>query len=256
MFNDYKPIHKSIMVNEILKALNIRDNGKYLDATTGEGGHSEELLKYNSTISMICNDRDKVILENAKVRLSEYSSRIEFTNFNFDELDSKLAHNSIDGIIADLGISSYHFDVDNRGFSFSKENALDMRLDNNCDVSAYDIVNSFEEKEIADILYIYGEESFSRKIAKSIVEKRKTKPIKTTKELENIIFYSVPKKAHPKNIHIATKTFQALRIFVNNELKHIEKGIEAFISILKENAILCILTFHSLEDRIVKTKFR
>lgn len=257
MQNDYNAIHKPILVEEIIEFLDIQDNKTYLDATTGEGGHSEELLKRNQTIKLICNDRDEIILSKSKQRLSAYKDRVTFINSNFDDLDTYLNLNSIDGIIADLGISSYHFDADNRGFSFSGDNnLLDMRLDDNCEFSASDIVNTFEENTIADIIYKYGEERFSRRIARNIVQYRKTKKIEYPSELQEVIKKSIPPKARSKKINPATKTFQALRIFINDELTHLENGIDTFVSLLSTKGILCMLTFHSLEDRIVKNKFR
>lgn len=256
MDNKQKPIHQPIMVEEIIKYLNIIDNGTYLDVTTGEGGHSEKLLEHNSTINLICADRDKTILEYAETRLNKYQQRIRFIVSNFDKLHKKVEQSTINGIIADLGISSYHFDADSRGFSFSKDNNLDMRLDGSCEYSAYDIINDFSEKDIADIIYKFGEERFSRRIAKNIIEKRAVKKIQTTKEFKEIIYNSIPKKFHPKNIHPATKTFQALRIYINDELTHIKEGIENLIKLLKPGGRICVLSFHSLEDRIIKNKFR
>ncbi len=256
MKDSYKPFHLPIMVDEIIRFLNIKNHGVYLDATTGEGGHTNALLEYNKSVRLICNDRDSIILENAKKRLINYNKRITYINVNFSNIDRYVEKNSVDGIIADLGISSYHFDKDNRGFSFSRDDNLDMRLDNNISLSAYDIVNSFEEKELADIIYKYGEERFSRRIAHNIIKYRKSKSIKTTKQLCDIVNESIPKKFQPKNINPATKTFQAMRIYINDELKHLEESIKTLINILKPRSRLCILTFHSLEDRIVKKKFR
>ena len=256
MQNEYNAIHKPILTEEMISFLNIQNNGIYLDATTGEGGHSEALLKRNPTIRLICNDRDEVILDKAKQRLSTYKDRVTFINSNFDDLNKNLETGTLNGIVADLGISSYHFDTDNRGFSFKEGNSLDMRLDDKCKFSASDIVNTFDEEEIADIIYKYGEERFSRRIARDIIQYRKTKKIESPVELQEIVRKSIPPKARPKKINPATKTFQALRIYINDELTHLERGIDTFVSLLNTNGILCILTFHSLEDRIVKNKFR
>lgn len=256
MNKKYKAIHEPIMVEEIIKALNIDDNKIYLDATTGEGGHSDAILEKNDTVKLLCNDRDNIILEKAKIRLNKYKNRIKYFNENFTSLASLVHKSILDGIIVDLGISSFHFDLDKRGFSFNREEALDMRLDSECKYSASDIVNTFPEKELADIIFQYGEERNSRRIARAITDYRKMKSIKLSTQLKDIIYQAIPKKFHPKNIHVATKTFQALRIYINNELENLKKGIDGLVSLVKKNGVICIITFHSLEDRIVKRKFR
>ncbi len=245
--------HIPVLLKEAIEWLNIKENGIYIDATCGEGGHSEEILKRLKKGKLICIDRDEKIIEIAKKRLSSFKN-VSFYNTTFDNIKSIVEHEGlkeVDGIIADLGISMFHLKEKDRGISYTDDFSLDMRLDKNLDITAWDVVNKFKENEIADILFNYGEEKESRKIAHEIVRHR---PINTASKLANLILKI--KKERKKNIHPATKSFQALRIFVNKELKILESFIPSCADILSEDGRLIIISYHSLEDRIVKFGFK
>lgn len=242
--------HTPVLLNESLEHLDIKPDGIYVDATCGEGGHSEAILKrLNERGLLICLDRDKQILEVAKKRLEGFKN-VFFYNLRFNDIKLALEERGIkevNGIIADLGISMFHLKNQARGISYTDESSLDMRLDENETLTAYEVINKFKENEIADILYNFGEEREARKIAREILRHR---PIKNAKELADLI--ARVKKEKTKNIHPATKSFQALRIFVNKELKILESFIPLCADILTENGKLVIISYHSLEDRIVK----
>ena len=244
--------HKSVLLNECIEGLNIKSDGIYVDGTLGGAGHSKEIAKrLNEKGMLIGIDRDEEALEVAKKRL-EFFANTKFVHNNHDNIKGileELQIDGVDGILLDLGVSSYQLDEKNRGFSYMAESSLDMRMDKSQKLDAKTVVNTYSEAELANIIFEYGEEKFSRKIAKNIVLARNVKPIETTKELVQIIEKSVPKKSDG---HPAKRTFQAIRIEVNDEIKPLYKCIKDSIDVLKPNGRLCVITFHSLEDRAVK----
>ena len=249
--------HKPVLLEESVKGLNIKRDGIYVDGTLGGAGHGKAILeKLENTGKLIGIDRDKEALIAAKNNLKEYKN-VQYIYGNHDEIKNILKNlriKKVDGILLDLGVSSYQIDEKERGFSYLGENELDMRMDKSQTLTAKIVVNTYKEEELANIIYKYGEEKFSRKIAKSICEYRKQKEIKTTKELAEIIDKSIPGFAK-KNGHPAKKTFQAIRIEVNNELEPLHNTIIDCIDCLNLGGRLCVITFHSLEDRIVKNAY-
>lgn len=249
-------MHYSVLLHESIELLAIKPNGIYVDGTLGRCGHTREILKnLDENGRLISFDRDIEAIDYAKSNLLD--SRLTVIHDNFADIDlhlQKIGIEKIDGIILDLGVSSPQLDNAERGFSFSKNAALDMRMDNTRGESARDWINSASEADIADVLWKYGEEKFSRRIAANIVKTRHEKNIETTSELANIIASSIPKfKNYDK--HPATRSFQAIRIFINNELGSLEELLNKLPNILAINARVVIISFHSLEDRIVKTYF-
>lgn len=243
--------HFPVMLPEVLENLNPQDGKVYVDATFGNGGYSEAILKA-SKCTVIALDRDPNVLPRVAELKAQYADRFEFRVGQFGDFQD-LVNQPIDGAVFDIGVSSMQLDEGQRGFSFSKEAPLDMRM--SCSgTSAADIVNKMAEKELADLIYKYGEERKSRQIAAKIVEYRKTKTIETTKELAGIIYTVIHKRFN--EIDPATRTFQALRIAVNNELEELENGLQAATNLLKSGGRLVVVSFHSLEDRIVKTFFK
>lgn len=243
--------HIPVMLNEVLQALNVQTGGVYVDATFGFGGYSKGILQ-SADCSVIAIDRDPTVCKRADEFKQQYQSKFDFKNAPFSTMDH-LVRSEVDGIVFDLGVSSMQLDDAARGFSFSKTAALDMRM--SCEgLSAYDIVNTYSAEDIADILYLYGEEKKSRQIAQRIVEKRLIKPIETTTELADIVHSVFPKKIG--NTNSATRTFQALRIAVNNELDELQTALRQAAYLLKPEGRLVVVDFHSLEDRIVKTFFK
>ena len=249
--------HKPVLLKECINGLNIKKDGIYVDGTLGGAGHSKQILKkLQNTGKLIGIDRDEDALFAAKENLHEYTN-VEYVHGNHDDIKQILENlkiEKVDGILLDLGVSSYQLDEKQRGFSYLGENELDMRMDKSQKLTAKEIVNNYTEEDLANIIYKYGEEKFSRKIAKNICEYRKNKQIDTTKELVEIIEKSIPGFAK-KNGHPAKKTFQAIRIEVNNELKPLHKTVTDCIDCLKPGGRLCIITFHSLEDREVKSAY-
>ncbi len=244
--------HRSVLSRELIAGLDISRSGTYLDATAGGGGHSELILRQGESLKLVAIDRDETAIAAAKTRLADYyPQRLSFWQGNFAEYEPQEL--LFEGIIADLGVSSPQLDIAERGFSFRNSAPLDMRMDRSQRITAADIVNHWKEVSLADLIYEYGEERFSRRIAKQIVQKR---PFKTTTELAEAIASSVPGKYRHGRIHPATRTFQALRIEVNQELKSLEKFIDLAPTWLKPGGIVGIISFHSLEDRIVKHRFR
>lgn len=244
--------HYSVLSQELIAGLQIVNNGNYLDVTGGGGGHSELILLSATGIKVTVIDRDPVAIAAIKSRLDAYyRDQLTLWQGNFAQYEHK--DTLFDGIIADLGVSSPQFDTPERGFSFRHEAFLDMRMDSTQEKTAADIINYESEKDLADIIYQYGEERLSRRIARNIVQKR---PFYTTTELATAIASSVPAKYRHGRIHPATRTFQALRIAVNQELKSLETLIEKAPLWLKPGGIIGIISFHSLEDRIVKHGFR
>lgn len=243
--------HRSVLYRELIAGLEIVPSGRYLDATAGGGGHSELILNQGQDVQLVAIDRDATAIAAVKTRLADYDPQLQLWQGNFADYrpDGLL----FDGIIADLGVSSPQLDVAERGFSFRASAPLDMRMDRSTGITAAEIVNHWQEVSLADLIYTYGEERFSRRIAKQIVRQR---PFQTTTDLAQAIASAVPGKYRHGRIHPATRTFQALRIEVNQELKSLEKLIELAPTWLKPGGKIGIISFHSLEDRIVKHHFR
>ena len=249
--------HKPVMLQECIEGLQIKPNGIYVDGTMGGAGHSIEIVKRLSKDGRLIGiDRDEEALKASKERLAEYKNvtYIHDNHDNIKEILQKLEINQVDGILLDLGVSSYQLDERNRGFSYLGENELDMRMDKSQELTAKRVVNYYSEKALANIIYEYGEERFSRQIAKNICNYRKEKTITTTKELVEIIEKSIP-KSKQNDGHPAKRTFQAIRIEVNNEIKPLYKTVKDCIDCLEPQGRLCIITFHSLEDRAVKNAY-
>lgn len=244
------------MLEECIEGLNIKPNGIYVDGTMGGAGHSKEIVKRISSNGLFIGiDRDEEAICVAKERLKEFPNTI-FIHDNHDNIKNILENQNIskvDGILLDLGVSSYQLDERNRGFSYMADSKLDMRMDKSQDFTAKDVVNKYSEEDLAKIIFEYGEERYSRKIAKKIVEQRKAKEIETTEELVNIIKSVIPFSKNDG--HPAKRTFQAIRIEVNNEIKPLYNTIVDCIDSLNVGGRLCVLTFHSLEDRAVKNAF-
>ena len=248
--------HYSVLLHESIDMLEVKEDGKYLDCTLGGGGHSSEILKKLSTGHLYAFDQDDLAIEKASKRLSDISSNYTVYKDNFVNIDSYFEENSLDGIIYDLGVSSFQFDLAERGFSYRFDGPLDMRMNTSDVLTAYDIVNTYSEKELTNIFYMYGEEKFSSYIAKKIVKERVNKPIETTFELVEIIKQSKPAKELRKAGHPAKQVFQALRIEVNHELDYLKDSLTKALKCLKVGGKIVVITFHSLEDRIVKQIFK
>ncbi len=250
-------VHKPVLLEETVQALNIKPGGIYIDATAGGGGHSAAILeKLGGSGLLICIDRDPDAIQTLEERFGSFRN-VKIIKDNFSDLKNILSSLNIggfNGLLLDIGVSSHQLDTAERGFSFHTDAPLDMRMSQN-GISAYDVVNTYGEKELADIIYKYGEEKFSRNIASNIVKARAEKPVETTFELVAIIKASMPAAAR-RNAHPARRTFQALRIEVNHELEFLEKALDDSIDLAYSGARLAVITFHSLEDRIVKLKFR
>lgn len=240
--------HIPVLSREVIEGLAVQSGGHYLDATVGGGGHSALILAAADQVRLSAIDQDETAIAAAKAKLGD---RVTFYHENFSEFDP--GDTRFDGILADLGVSSVHLDVADRGFSFRQEAALDMRMDRRQELTAAEIVNHWEESKLADIFYTYGEERLSRRIAKRIVEQR---PFKTTTELAEAIAHSVPKQYRYGRIHPATRVFQGLRIAVNRELEVLETLIAKAPMWLKPGGRIAIISFHSLEDRIVKHRLK
>lgn len=251
--------HKSVLLKETIEALNVREGKIYLDGTLGGAGHSLEILKkLDGSGLLIGIDQDKEALEVAKNRLSDFEN-VKFFNLNYVDFEKaldELGIDKIDGVLLDIGVSSYQFDNPKRGFSYRFDAPLDMRMDLDLEISAKDIVNTYTESEIARIIKDYGEEKWAARIAKFIVDERREKSIETTFELVEIIKKAIPAGARRNGPHPAKRTFQALRIEVNKELDVLKDSIERFVSRLNPGGRIAIITFHSLEDRIVKNAFK
>ena len=249
--------HKPVMLMPCIEGLEIKSDGIYVDGTLGGAGHSIEIAKRLSQKgNLIGIDRDEEALRAAQEKLKDFSNVIYVhdNHDNIKEILEKLEIEKVDGILLDLGVSSYQLDERNRGFSYLGENKLDMRMDKTQELTAETVVNTYEEKELADIIYQYGEERFSRQIARNICKQREKEKITTTKQLVEIIENSIP-KSKQKDGHPAKRTFQAIRIEVNNEIKPLYNTVMDCIDCLKDKGRLCIITFHSLEDRAVKNAY-
>ncbi len=255
---DMKSVHTTVLLNETIEGLNLSENFIVLDATFGGGGHSKEILDKYKSVKIIALDQDESAWEKAKSKFKGLEKRISFINANFRDIDS-LDVKKVDAVIFDLGLSSDQLENSGRGFSFMKNEPLLMTMKENPsleDLTAIDIVNSWGEENLANIIYGYGEERFSRRIAKGIVEARKKEKIASTWDLVKIIESSVPNVYRKQRLHFATKTFQALRIAVNDELGTLQTGLEKGFDILKEGGRMSVISFHSLEDRVVKIFYK
>lgn len=255
---DFK--HVSVLLNETIDGLNINPDGIYVDGTLGGGGHAYEVCKRLSDKGRLIGiDQDGEALEAAREHLKEFEDKITLVRSNYCEIDTILKDldiDKVDGIVLDLGVSSYQLDNLERGFSYKSDAPLDMRMDQRQVKTAADVVNTYSENELFRIIRDYGEDKFAKNIAKHIVMERQKKPFETTAQLSEVIKHSIPMKFQNKGGHPAKKTFQAIRIEVNKELTVLRDSIDKMIELLNENGRICIITFHSLEDRIVKTKFR
>ncbi len=248
--------HRPVMPEEVL-ALAAVGSELVVDGTTGEGGHSELFLERSPGCRLICLDADREIQSKAQSRLARFGDRVRFVHGWFDEVFGAWGSEERPQVVLlDLGISVYHYEESGRGFSFRGEEPLDMRLDPTAGQSASDAVNSWSEEELARVIWTYGEESMSRRIARKLVEARKGERIETAKQLADRIWEAVPPAARHGRIHPATKTFQALRIAVNGELDRLERVLRSAFQVLEPGGRFCVITFHSLEDRAVKTFFR
>ncbi len=250
--------HITVLLNEAIEYLNIKPDGIYVDATLGGGGHSQMILSKLRTGKLISFDQDEYAIDRAKERIGNHDNFI-IVNSNFTNLKNeleKLGIEYIDGIVYDLGVSSFQFDMPERGFSYNYDAPLDMRMDQTQELTAYKIVNEYSFNDIWAIITRYGEDKFSKLIARNIEKKRLEKPIETTFELANIIKEAYPMKERNKKGHPAKQTFQALRIAVNNELRVFEDSLLQAIDLLNIGGRVCVITFHSLEDRICKTIFK
>jgi 16S rRNA (cytosine1402-N4)-methyltransferase len=248
------------MLEEVLTQLNLTQGMTVVDATVGLGGHAIEILKKISPKGrLVCIDHDAEALAMSQQRLSEYGPDCRFIHDNFSNIDNildslKIEH--VDGVLLDLGVSSLQFDNPIRGFSFVNEGPLDMRMNIDSSISAFDLINNLSQKEIAAILWKYGQERFSNRIAKKIIMRRSQSLINTTTELANLVYQALPYPQRHHRIHPATRTFQAIRIAVNHELESLETFLEKIAKFMNRNGRICIISFHSLEDRIAKINFR
>lgn len=250
--------HYSVLLDETVSVLGVKPDGVYADLTLGGGGHSEQIAKRLTTGKLVCVDADETAIEASRIRLAPYADRISFVHSFNDRIDAildELGIDLLDGAVADLGVSSFQLDCAERGFSYMQDAPLDMRMDKSSPVTAYDIVNGKSEEEIKKILYIYGEESFAPRIAAAICREREKAPIETTGRLTEIIKSAMPKKAKIGGHHPAKRSFQALRIAVNGELDRLSEMLTKVIDRLAPGGVLAVISFHSLEDRIVKTTF-
>lgn len=250
--------HVSVMFEEVMNQLCIRDDGIYVDGTLGGGGHSFGILERSAHSRLIGIDQDMEAIAAAKDRLSVFEGRTQFVNRNFREIKDilkQLEINGIDGAVLDLGVSSYQLDNGERGFSYMHDAPLDMRMDKRKEKSAYTVVNEYSAEELTQIFYDYGEENWSKRIAQFIEEERKQQPIQTTGQLVDIIKAAIPKKARLEGGHPAKRVFQAIRIEVNGELEILSDAVRDFVDCLNKGGRLAVITFHSLEDRMVKKTF-
>lgn len=244
--------HVSVLLNEVIGTLDIKEGGVYLDCTMGGAGHSFEIAKKMKSGKLICVDKDDDALKAGKEKLKQFDF-VKFIKSDFKDLETKILFEEFDGILIDLGVSSHQIDTAERGFSFLRNSKLDMRMDRTQKLSAFEVVNGYDKQKLEKILFEYGEEKFAKQIVSKIIEKRKTKPIETTFELRDIIESAIPAKY--KFSGGCQKTFQAIRIEVNGELDKLYETILFFISKLKKGGRIAIISFHSLEDRIVKNAY-
>jgi 16S rRNA (cytosine1402-N4)-methyltransferase len=252
--------HISVLLSETIDSLGIKEDGIYVDCTVGGAGHSSEILKrIKSNGHLYGFDQDAVAIETARARLSKISPQFTLIHTNFRNMKQELKARGIrkvDGILFDLGVSSYQFDNGDRGFSYNHDAVLDMRMDKRQEFNAYTLVNTWSEKDIVDILFKYGEEKFAKQIAKKIIDFRKEKPLTTTFELVDVIKSAIPASKRKDGGHPAKRTFQALIVAVNDELNVLRNALGDALDLLNTNGRVCVITFQSLEDRIVKEKFK
>ncbi len=251
--------HVSVLLEEVLEGLNIKEDGIYVDGTLGGAGHSLEIVKRLKTGKLIGIDQDTNALDKSREVLKEHLDKVILVHDNYVNIKSVLEDlniEKVDGILLDLGVSSHQLDTEERGFSHNKDAPLDMRMDSSKNFSAWNVVNEYSEDEITRILYEYGEEKWAKRISQFIIQERNVKPIDTTFELVSVIKKAIPKKVRMEGHHPAKKTFQAIRIEVNGELDVLKAAIKDMVEVLNPNGRLAIITFHSLEDRIVKEEFK
>ena len=248
--------HRPVLLDECIEALNIRPDGIYLDGTLGRAGHSREIARRLTTGRLICVDRDQAALDAAQDRLADWMDKVTLVHSNFDRIDAilnDLSLSGVDGMLFDLGVSSPQLDDGSRGFSYMADAPLDMRMDRSEGLTAADVVNTWSQEELRRILFQYGEERCAGQIAAAIVRRRADKPIDTTLELVEVIKSAMPAKALREKQHPAKRSFQAIRIAVNDELASVDRMIQGAVPRLNKGGRLAVITFHSLEDRIVKT---
>ena len=252
--------HKTVLLNETIDGLNIKPDGIYVDGTLGGGGHAYEVCRrLGEKGSIVGIDQDAAAIEAASARLKDFGEKVTIVRSNYCDMKSKLHElgiDKVDGIVLDLGVSSYQLDTAERGFSYREDAPLDMRMDTRQKMTARDIVNDYTEADLYRVIRDYGEDKFAKNIAKHIVQARAVKPVETTAELSEIIRASIPMKFQKKSGHPAKRTFQAIRIELNRELDVLRDSLDDMIDLLNPGGRLCIITFHSLEDRIVKSAFR
>ena len=253
-------VHKSVLLKETIDGLKIKPDGIYVDGTLGGGGHASEVARRLSDKGSIMGiDQDAAAIEAAGIRLKDFGEKVTIVRSNYCDMKSqlgKLGIDKVDGIVLDLGVSSYQLDTAERGFSYREDAPLDMRMDRRQKMTARDIVNDYSEMDLYRVIRDYGEDKFAKNIAKHIVAARQKAPIETTGQLTEIIRASIPMKFQKKSGHPAKRTFQAIRIELNQELEVLKNSLDAMIDLLNPGGRLCIITFHSLEDRIVKSAFR
>lgn len=252
--------HKSVLLNETIDGLNIKPDGIYVDGTLGGGGHAYEVCRrLGEKGSIVGIDQDAAAIEAASARLKDFGEKVTIVRSNYCDMKSKLHElgiDKVDGIVLDLGVSSYQLNTAERGFSYREDAPLDMRMDTRQKMTARDIVNDYTEADLYRVIRDYGEDKFAKNIAKHIVQARAVKPVETTAELSEIIRASIPMKFQKKSGHPAKRTFQAIRIELNRELDVLRDSLDDMVDLLNPGGRLCIITFHSLEDRIVKSAFR
>ena len=259
MLQAHSSIHAPVLLDEVLEWLQPSPDGLYVDGTLGLGGHAEAILEHSTpTGRLVGFEWDEDAVARATERLTQYGERIRIVRASYTDLEPELARmgiQAIDGLIVDLGVSSLQFDRAERGFSFRAESSLDMRMDHRNPQTAAALVARLSEEQLADVFYYYGEERQARRIARFLVQARQESPITTTTQLASIVAEAVPRKYHPHKVHVATKVFQALRIAVNSELDNVTSLLANAPTVLRPGARFCVITFHSLEDRIVKQAF-
>ena len=252
--------HKSVLLNETIDGLNIKPDGIYVDGTLGGGGHAYEVCRrLGEKGSIIGIDQDAAAIEAASARLKDFGEKVTIVRSNYCDMKSKLHElgiDKVDGIVLDLGVSSYQLDTAERGFSYREDAPLDMRMDTRQKMTARDIVNDYSEMDLYRVIRDYGEDKFAKNIARHIVRERAKRPIETTGELTEVIRHAIPMKFQKKTGHPAKRTFQAIRIELNRELDVLRDSLDDMIDMLNPGGRLCIITFHSLEDRIVKSAFK
>ena len=252
--------HVSVLLQETVDGLNVKPDGIYVDGTLGGGGHSYEVCtRLGAKGSIIGIDQDEAAIEAASIRLKDFGEKVTIVRSNYCDMKSRLHElgiDKVDGIMLDLGVSSYQLDTADRGFSYREDAPLDMRMDQRSEMTARDIVNDYSEMDLYRVIRDYGEDKFAKNIARHIVQERAKRPIETTGELTEVIRHAIPMKFQKKTGHPAKRTFQAIRIELNRELDVLRDSLDEMIDMLNPGGRLCIITFHSLEDRIVKSAFK